>query len=72
MKNQVLILLLVSTASLLAGCATTLKNLGDYQSAPMMEADVVPSLEQMESKRSKVVVFDGPDRGSPVLFKLRR
>lgn len=60
MKNRCLILLLAA-ASLMSGCATTIKNLGEYKSSPMMEADILPTPEQMESTRTKVVVFDADD-----------
>lgn len=45
----------------LTGCATSIKDIGAYKSAPMAEADVMPTPEQLESKRTKVVVFETDD-----------
>lgn len=45
----------------LSGCATTIKDLAAYKNAPMSEADIMPTPEQFESKRTKVVIFEADD-----------
>jgi len=46
---------------LLPGCATRIQNLAQYKPAPLLQADVMPATEQLESRRIKVVVFDADD-----------
>jgi len=55
-------ILLTSLLALsLAGCATSIKNLAQYTPSPLLQADVMPVAEQLESRRIKVVVFDADD-----------
>lgn len=61
MKKQIAVMLLAIAGAGLSGCSTTIKDLGAYRSAPMMEADVMPNKDQLEARRIKVVVFEAED-----------
>jgi len=61
MSKRITLAILVSTFVLLAGCSTTIKDIGTYRPAPMIEADIMPSQEQIETKRTKVVIFETDD-----------
>ena len=59
---------MLKTASILlavamvSGCATQIKDIGAYRQAPMADTDLMPTAEQMQSKRTKVLVFEADDK----------
>lgn len=54
-------LILVAVA-MVSGCATQIKDIGAYRQAPMADTDVMPTAEQLQSKRTKVLVFEADDK----------
>jgi hypothetical protein len=46
----------------MSGCATNIKNLGDYKEAPMSDTDLMPSKSQMEGKKTKVLLLESDDK----------
>lgn len=61
MSKSVVLAVLMSVFTLLAGCSTTIKDIGAYRAAPMSEADILPSQEQIETRRTKIVIFEADD-----------
>lgn len=47
---------------LLGGCASAVVDLSGYREVPMASADVMPSPEQVQARRTKVVVLEVDDR----------
>lgn len=62
MKNGVF--LVASATFFLGGCfgTTTIKDVNDYGTRPMVKADVVPSESQLEGQKFRVTVFDINDK----------
>ena len=50
------------TVIAVSGCATQIKDIGDYQKAPLSETDVMPTAQQLDAKRTKVLVFEADDQ----------
>jgi hypothetical protein len=62
MRTSSKTLLAVLVLTLVSGCATQIKDIGSYRPAPMADTDVMPTPEQLEAKRTKVLVFEADDK----------
>lgn len=50
-----------ATVLLMSGCAATIKDISEYRSAPLLEAEYMPSKDLLDSRRPQIVVFDADD-----------
>lgn len=62
MRTNLKTLLTIMAVSLVSGCATQINDFGSYRPAPITDTDVMPSPEQLEAKRTKVLVFEADDK----------
>ena len=61
MSKRFLGLLALSAVVFTTGCATKIKDIAAYREAPMSEVEVMPTPEQLQGKRVKVIVFETDD-----------